>query len=292
MPAGSFWGDILATLDTSTISFWDLTSLLFILFFLYAVVYPQSQLKRIRLRRMAKLKAMEKSHVCKVLTMIHRREAVSLFGLPAYQYIDEEDAEQILRWIRQYRDYPLELILHTPGGQLHSSIQIARALRRHPKNTKVIIPHYSMSGGTIIALAANEIVMDKDAVIGPIDPQIGDFLRGTYPANSWIYAAETKKEKADDTTLVMSDISRKALKLTRDVAKELLEGKIQPGPEGESRLEDVVEKLVSGEMIHSTPLSAGDAKEIGLSVSTDFPDDVHEFMKLFKPVKKGVEYAE
>jgi ClpP class serine protease len=289
---GGFWGNILVTLDITTISLWDLMSLLFVLLFLYAIIYPQSQLKQIRLRRMAKLKAMEKSHGCKVLTMIHRREAISLFGLPAYQYIDEEDAEQILRWIRKYKDYPLELILHTPGGQLHSSIQIARALRRHPKNTKVIIPHYSMSGGTIIALAANEIVMDKDAVIGPIEPQIGDFLHGTYPAPSWIYAAETKKEKSDDTTLVMSDISRKALKLTRNVAKELLEGKIQPGPAGESRLDEVVEKLVSGEMIHSTPLSAGDAKEIGLSVSTDFPEDVHEFMKLFKPVKKSVEYPE
>ncbi|HHV23385.1 MAG TPA: hypothetical protein GXX65_02180 [Methanosarcina sp.] len=267
-------------------------SLLFILFFIYAVVYPQSQLKRIRMLRMAKLKAMEKNHGCKVLTMIHRREAISLFGLPAYQYIDEEDAEQILRWIRQYRDYPLELILHTPGGQLHSSIQIARALRQHPKKTRVIIPHYSMSGGTIIALAANEIVMDKDAIIGPIDPQIGDFLRGTYPAPSWIYAAETKKEKADDTTLVMSDISRKALKLTRNVAKELLEGKIQPGPAGESRLDEVAEKLISGEMIHSTPLSAGEAKALGLSVSTDFPEDVYEFMKLFRPVKKSVEYLE
>jgi ClpP class serine protease len=267
-------------------------SLLFVLLFLYAVVYPQSQLKQIRLRRLAKLRAMEKSHGCKVLTMIHRREAISVFGLPAYQYIDEEDAEQVLRWIRQYRDYPLELILHTPGGQLHASIQIARALRRHSKNTKVIIPHYSMSGGTIIALAANEIVMDKDAVIGPIDPQVGDFMRGMFPAPSWIYAAETKKEKADDTTLVMSDISRKALKLTRDVAKELLEGKIQPGPAGENRLDEVVEKLVSGEMIHSTPLSAADAKAIGLSISTDFPQDVHEFMKLFKPVKKSVEYTE
>ncbi len=292
MPAGSFRGNFLATFDTSTISFWDLTSLLFILFFLYAVVYPQSQLKRIRMQRMARLKAMEKSHGCKVLTMIHRREAVSFFGLPAYQFIDEEDAEQILRWIRQYKDYPLELILHTPGGQLHASIQIARALRKHPKKTRVIIPHYSMSGGTVIALAASEIVMDKDAVIGPIDPQIGDFLRGTYPAPSWIYAAETKKEKADDTTLVMSDISRKALKLTRHIAKELLEGKIQPGPNGENRLDEVVEKLVSGEMIHSTPLSANEAKEIGLSVSTDFPEDVHEFMKLFRPVKKSVEYTE
>jgi ClpP class serine protease len=237
---------------------------------------------------MAKLKAMEKSHGCKILTMIHRREGISFFGLPAYHFIDEEDAEQILRWIRQYKDYPLELILHTPGGQLHASIQIARALRKHPKNTRVIIPHYSMSGGTVIALAANEIVMDKDAVIGPIDPQIGDFLRGTYPAPSWIYAAETKKEKADDATLVMSDISRKALKLTRKVAKELLEGKIQP----EDGLDKVVEKLVSGEMIHSTPLSASEAKEIGLPVSTDFPDDVHEFMRFFKPAKRNVEYVE
>lgn len=71
-----------------------------------------------------------------------------------------------------------------------------------------------MSGGTVIALATNEIVMDKDAVIGPIYPKIGDFLRGVYPAPSWIYAAEAKKENAAETTIVMSDISRKALKLT------------------------------------------------------------------------------
>ncbi len=282
----------MVNVDTSTISLWDLMSLLFLFFFLYAIVYPQSQLKRIRIQRIAKLKIMEKNHGCKVLTMIHRREAVSLFGMPVYQFIDEEDAEQILRWIRQYRDYPLELILHTPGGQLHASIQIARALRKHPKNTRVIIPHYSMSGGTVIALAASEIVMDKDAVIGPIDPQIGDFLRGTFPAPSWIYAAETKKEKADDATLVMSDVSRKALKLTRQVAKELLEGKIQPGVDGEDRLDKVVEKLVSGEMIHSTPLSASEAKNIGLPVNTDFPEDVHDFMKLFRPVKKSIEYVE
>jgi ClpP class serine protease len=289
---GKFWGDFLATIDSTTISFWDLTSLLFLLFFLFAIIYPQSQLRRIRMKRIARLKTMERRHGYKVLTLIHRREAISFLGVPAYQFIDEEDAEQVLRWIRKYRDYPLELIMHTPGGQLHASIQIARALRTHPKNTRVIIPHYSMSGGTVIALAVNEIVMDKDAVIGPIDPQIGDFLRGVYPAPSWIYAAEAKKENASDTTLVMSDISRKALKLTRNVAKELLEGKIQAGPAGENRLDEVVEKLVSGEMIHSTPLSASEAKKIGLPVSTDFPEDVHEFMKLFRPVKRSIQYVE
>ncbi|MGD9775502.1 SDH family Clp fold serine proteinase [Methanosarcina mazei] len=283
-------GDFLVLIDGITFDVWDLTFLLFAFFFLYAIIYPQSQLRKIRMQRMAKMKAMEKHHGYKVLTMIHRREMISLFGLPAYQSIDEEDAEQVLRWIRKYRDYPLELILHTPGGQLHASIQIARALKNHPKKTRVLIPHYSMSGGTIIALAADEIVMDKDAVIGPIDPQVGDPIRGVFPAPSWIHAAETKKEDADDSTLVMSDISRKALRLTRNVAKELLEGKIQPDGK-EDRLEEVVEKLVSGEMIHSTPLSAREAKELGLSVNTDFPEDVHDFMRLFRPVKKTVEYV-
>ncbi|WP_269851671.1 SDH family Clp fold serine proteinase [Methanosarcina horonobensis] len=89
----------------------------------------------------------------------------------------------------------------------------------------------------------------------------------------------------------MSDISRKALKLTRNVAKELLLGKVQAGPGGEDRLNEVVERLVSGEMIHSTPLSAREAKEIGLSVNTDFPEDVHDFMRLFRPVKRTVEYV-
>lgn len=293
MPVGRFKGAVfLVTVDSTTISFWDFAFLFFVVFFLYTVIYPQSQLKRVRMKRMARLKAMEKRRGCKVLTMIHRREGISLFGLPAYQFIDEEDAEQILRWIRKYGDYPLDIILHTPGGQLHASIQIARALRKHPKKTRVFIPHYSMSGGTIIALEADEIFMDKDAVIGPIDPQIGDFVRGLFPAPSWIYAAETKQENAEDVTLVMSDISRKALKLTRNVAKELLEGKIEPGPGGEDRLDEVVEKLVSGEMIHSTPLSAAEAKEIGLLVNTDFPEEVHEFMKLFRPVKNNVAYVE
>ena len=81
-------------------------------------------------------------------------------------------------------------------------------------------------------------------------------MRGTFPAASWIYAAETKKEKADDATLVMSDISRKALKLTRDV--EGFSKANPPGPSGE-RGSMVVDKLVSGEM-STALLSAADAK--------------------------------
>jgi len=42
----------------------------------------------------------------------------------------------------------------------------------------VFVPHYAMSGGTLIALTADEIVMDPNAVLGPVDPQIGNMPAG------------------------------------------------------------------------------------------------------------------
>lgn len=268
---------------------WDVLTIFAILFVLYAFAYPQYQIKKVKVQRLSMIKKMEQEWGTRVLTLIHRKEAVSMFGLPVYQYIDIEDAESILRGIRDTKEErPIDIIIHTPGGQVHPSIQIARALKNHRGHTRVMIPHYSMSGGTIIALAADEIIMDDDAVIGPIDPQIGDLIRGTYPAPSWIYAASKKGDKADDTTIVISDISEKTMKLMRKVTTELLDGKI----EDEDKLNYAVEKLVSGEMVHITPISASEAIDIGLPVSTDLSNKVHEFMKFYRSVKSSVEYTE
>jgi ClpP class serine protease len=52
--------------------------------------------------------------------------------------------------------------------------QIAKALVEHKGKITVFVPHYAMSGGTLIALAADEIVMDSNAVLGQVDPQIGE----------------------------------------------------------------------------------------------------------------------
>ena len=266
----------------------EILALFALLFFLYAFVFPQMQMRKIRMSRFSMIKRMEQMWGTRILSMIHRKEAVSMFGVPVYQFIDVEDAEQILRAIREIGDHPIDLILHTPGGQMHASIQIARALKNHKERTRVMIPHYCMSGGTIIALAADEIIMDPDAVIGPIDPQIGDLLRGMYPAPSWIYAAREKGMKADDTTIIMSDISQKAMNLTMNVAMELLDNKI----EDEEKRREVAEKLFSGEMIHVTPISAKEAIELGLRVSTELPPEIHDFMRFFRSAKMSVEYIE
>ncbi|MDY6864622.1 MAG: ATP-dependent Clp protease proteolytic subunit [Halobacteriota archaeon] len=252
----------------------------------YALVGPRYRMWITRRSRIAHILQMEKKWNSKVLTMIHRRESIAFLGMPFRQFIDVEDAESILRAIREAKDRPIDLIIHSPGGELHASIQIARALKNHPARTRAIIPHYSMSGGTLIALATDEIIMDKDAVIGPIDPQIGDMLRGTFPAPSWIEVAEQKGDKADDATLVISDISKKALELMRIVAEEMLKDRFKDKDD----LERIVNNLVSGKMIHCYPISASEAKSLGLNIKTDFPDEVHEFMNLYRSAKRSVEY--
>ncbi len=268
------------------ISTTDILILLAILFFLYLMMYPQFQLRAARRKRLSKIREMEEKWGTKVMTMIHRKEAISMLGLPVYQYIDVEDAEEVLRGIREAKDKPIDLILHTPGGQLHASMQIARALKNHNAKTRVFVPHYSMSGGTIIALAAGEIIMDKDASLGPIDPQVGDFLRGVFPAPSWIHVARKKGLEADDTTLVISDLSEKALNFTRELANELLDDKF----EDKEKQKQVVEKLTGGEMVHAQLISAKDAKALGLPVSTELPPEIHEFMKCYRSVRPSVEY--
>jgi ClpP class serine protease len=153
----------------------SLKSLLVVLFVLFIVVPVMESWTMGKLRDNA-ISTLEKNRGSRVIVLIHRQESVNVLGVPVVRYINIEDSEDILRAIRLTDPkMPLDLILHTPGGLVVAASQIARAIKRHPAKTAVFVPHYAMSGGTLIALAANEIVMDVNAVLGPIDPQLGDF---------------------------------------------------------------------------------------------------------------------
>ena len=125
-------------------------------------------------RRMRAFRDLERHRKSRVIGLIHRQETMSFLGFPISRYIDIEDSEQLLRAIQLTdAEVPIDLILHTPGGLLLASEQIARALQKHTAKVTVFVPHYAMSGGTVVALAANEIVMADNAVLGPVDPQLG-----------------------------------------------------------------------------------------------------------------------
>src|SRR6267143_1948885 len=135
---------------------------LFWLFFVFTALQPvlrQSMLEAMRKRKIAQLEGNRSS---RVILLVHRQETMRLLGFPLMRYIDVNDSEDVLRAIQMTdEDVPLDIVLHTPGGLVLAALQIAQAVRGHKSKVTVFVPHYAMSGGTLIALAADEIVMCK-----------------------------------------------------------------------------------------------------------------------------------
>lgn len=241
------------------------------------------------------LQRFEQERKTRVIAMIHRQDEVSFFGVPVARYIDIEDSEAVLRAIRLTpADQPIDLILHTPGGLVLAAEQIAKALVERKAKVTVFVPHYAMSGGTLIALAADEIVMDANAVLGQVDPQIGDM-----PAASIVRAVELKKpERVDDDTLILADMAQKARIQVASFVAQLLT-KHMP----KEKAVKVATLLSEGRWTHDFPITPEMARELGLPVSTDVPRAVYELMDLYPqgrsarpsvlytPARKGTEPA-
>jgi len=252
---------------------------LFWLFFILSTLSPyfnQQMLLAARARRITDLERKRKS---RVITLIHRQEGFSFLGIPFARYIDIDDSEQVLRAIRMTdQSVPIDLILHTPGGLVLAAEQIAEALLKHPARVTVFVPHYAMSGGTLIALAADEIVMDPNAVLGPVDPQLGQ-----YPAASVLRVLEQKPvAEIDDQTLIMADVARKALTQVKRTVAGLLRKHFD-----EQKSEELAQLLSQGTWTHDYPISVEEARSMGLRVSTEMPTEVYELMGMYPQPRGG-----
>jgi ClpP class serine protease len=221
--------------------------------------------------------------------MIHRQETMSLLGFPVARYIDIEDSEQVLRAIRMTpTDMPIDLVLHTPGGLVLASEQIACAIKRHKGKVSVFVPHYAMSGGTLIALAADEIVMDPDAVLGPVDPQLGSPQSGYYPAASILKALEQPNPNRDDNTIIMGDVAKKAIDQVNTTVYQLLLEHQTP-----EKAKELARMFSEGRWTHDYPVSYEEAKEMGLPVSSGVLEEVYQLMEYYPQTKQqrpGVEF--
>ena len=251
-------------------------ALLFVLFF----VIPVIQSWRIETLRENAIRRLEKKHGSRVIVLIHRQESVNVLGIPVVRYINIDDSEDVLKAIRLTdKNTPLDFILHTPGGLVLAASQIAKAIKRHPAKTTVFVPHYAMSGGTLIALAANEIVMDPNAVLGPIDPQLGDF-----PAASVLKVVDAKPiGRIDDATLVLADQSKKAIAQIVALAQQLLSGKMPA-----EKASAIAQRLASGEWTHDFPITAEAARDlIGLPIGTQMPEEVFQLTGLYRQANEA-----
>ena len=260
-------------------------SQIFWLFFILSALQPVLKQKMLENARQRLLARIERRRKTRVILLVHRQETMSLLGFPLMRYIDINDSEDVMRAIELTDpEVGIDLVLHTPGGLVLAATQIARAIRARKGKVTVLVPHYAMSGGTLIGLAADEIVMSPHAVLGPVDPQLGE-----YPAASVVKAVSRKPiAEVDDKTLILADVGEKALVQVRESTRELLT-RSQP-PE---KARELAELLATGTWTHDFPITVDVAQKLGLRVRSDMPPEFLQLMSLFpQPVRRqpSVEY--
>lgn len=256
------------------------------IFFIGMALQPMLRQRILVMMRARKIMQLQRQRGSQVITLVHRQETMRLLGFPLVRYIDIDDAEDVIQVIRDTDpDMPIDIILHTPGGLAIATLQIAAALRRHGGRVTAFVPHLAMSGGTLIALAADSIVMAPHAMLGPIDPQVGGF-----PAASVARVLRDKPmAEIDDQTVILADIGEKATRQLRAAATQLLGRHMDA-----ARAAELADQLSKGQWTHDYPITADEAASLGLPVSTDLPDEVAELMTLYpQPVRTtpSVEYV-
>lgn len=255
------------------------------MFFVFSALQPvlkQRFLEASRQRLIAKIERKRKS---RVILLVHRQEMMSFLGFPVLRYIDVNDSEEVLRAIHLTDPaVPLDIVLHTPGGLVLAALQVARAIHKHQGKVTAFVPHYAMSGGTLIALAASEIVMSEYAVLGPVDPQLRQ-----HSAASILKAVGKKPvEKIRDDTLILADQAEKAISQLHESVRELLVAK-NPA----EKAEELAKLLSQGTWTHDYPITYDTAKSLGLPVRSDIPAEFLDLMALYpQPVRRqpAVEY--
>jgi ClpP class serine protease len=258
---------------------------LFFVFIIISTLQPVIRQKILEANRVKMFRSLEEKRNSRVIALIHRQERLSFLGFPIARYIEINDSEEVLRAIRLTDpQVPIDMILHTPGGLVLASELIAQALCRHPAKVTIFVPHYAMSGGTLIAMAADEIVMDVNAVLGPVDPQVGQ-----QPAVSILSVLEQKPmQEIDDNTLILADVSRKAIRQVRETVSRILQDRMSP--EAAANLAEI---LTSGRWTHDYPISVEEGRQMGLPISTEVPTEVYQLMNLYPQAGGGrpsVEY--
>ncbi len=260
---------------------------IFWIIFLIITMQPVIARKMLESARLRMIEKIESERNSRVILLVHRQEQMNLLGFPLVKFINMEDSEEILRVLEMTEEEKdIDLVLHTPGGLVLAAVQIARAINRRKGKVRVVVPHYAMSGGTLIALAADEIIMSKNAVLGPVDPQLGEF-----PAPSLVRLMKEKNiNEIDDETFVKADIAEKAIRQLKDTIANLLCRTQTP-----EKAKELAALLTEGTWTHDFPITCDYAKSIGLKVTDDIPPAFLDLMSMYpQPVttQRTVEYSD
>ncbi len=218
-------------------------------------------------RAKAIIRRIEQERGSRVICVIHGENMEN----EAFDFDDLEDVLSAI--VASDASRPLDIVLHTQGGNSFTGRQIARAIKSHQARKTVFVPYFAMSAGSRIAIAADQIVMGAHAMLGPIDTQL---YAG--PAPSIVQLPKLKPfESISDEYLILAEEARKIIQEGRATARELLQGSYSQ--DGSSAIAD---ELISGKWTHGFPITAQAAYNMGLNVATGMPELFYDLVRCFR----------
>ncbi|MDV8058233.1 SDH family Clp fold serine proteinase [Rhodococcus sp. IEGM 1343] len=210
-------------------------------------------------------------------------------GLPIG--VDDSDKNGFMATIHQLdRSKGLDLLLHTPGGDVAATESLVDYLRSmFGDDIRAIVPQLAMSAGTMIALSCKEVLLGKHSSLGPIDPQLGGM-----PAHGIVEEFNRAKSEisTDPTTIAvwqpiiakytptLIGECEKAIDWANDMVKKWLTTGMFVGlPDADDRADAVLKELGDHSLTlsHSRHISAEKAKDLGIKVvDLEDNDDLQE----------------
>ena len=209
-------------------------------------------------------------------------------GLFSQSMINEKTLRDLSEVMNKMEGKPFDLILHTPGGDIFSSLAVSRFIKQYPSPIRAIVPMYSMSGGSLLALSCKELIMTPNACLGPIDPQLGSFFKfGS--AKAWDHIVKFKGKKAEDQSISFAMMGKQ---YTKSIAAHL--NKIIDFDLNNKQKTKLIEFLTDGSIEHAYPLTTTDLERFGIKVNVLSSKD-EKFMKILSKLisshsKEGVTY--
>lgn len=178
--------------------------------------------------------------------------------------IDNSDDKYLLELLSDADHEGIDLLLETNGGFTDATEKVVSILRDQVSDLRVIVPKRAKSNGTLLAMAAREIVMGASSELGPIDPLIALTVDQFVPAQFIVQAAQAQPQQIN---LIVQQAAIYAIKQTQKLAKDLLRSGMLEGKE-EDEIEQCVEELSTRDVYHShgSVIDHKEATRLGLKV--------------------------
>jgi hypothetical protein len=229
-----------------------------------------------------------------LIRLANQEQAVLLCAVAPYRSVRLSPVDEIWASIGLHEEFAIEaiiedvaslqqpvkklmLLLNTPGGGLHSSYKVAKALRKAFDEIEVYVPHMAASGGTLISLTGNKIVMGPMSQLSPVDPQVvyrnrrvsALFVRHAFNRISKLFETKTKEEApyphqalADKLDPILMEVDSAAVNTAHQYVRKILD----LAQYDEETAQEIAGMLIFGYPDHDSDIDYEGAEGLGIRV--------------------------